>query len=540
MSGPAPAAAADYDVLVIGAGINGAGIARDAALRGLRTCIVDQDDAGGGTSRWSSRLIHGGLRYLEHGELGLVHESLRERESLLTQAPHLVRPLPLLIPVYAGSRRSLATVDFGLWVYDLLSLGHGLPRHRRLSRDEAIREVPGLRIDGLEGAATYFDAQVTFPERLVVELLLAARESGAVIRTRTRVTGLLADGGRVRGATVQLPDGQPATLTATVVVNAAGPWVDRVVAGGTPAAGRLLGPTKGTHVVVRRFPGFAGQALYAEAPDGRPFFIIPWNRLVLIGTTDTRFDGDPATARATAADVAYLLEATRSVFPRTAPGPQDVLYAYAGVRPLPRQGQRETAAITRRHHVRQHARLRGLYTVVGGKLTTFRSLAEDAVDQVAARLGRRGVRCQTATAGLPGGGATPLDVETELQRFPGLSARSRRHLADTYGTRAERVAALVLSEPWLAEPICAWSHAIGAEVVYAFEQEFAGSLADVLFRRCMAGLGPDLGRAASLAAAAVGARCLGWDTERLRTEEATWATEAALFGAVAEPDPSSG
>jgi glycerol-3-phosphate dehydrogenase len=535
MSRPAAAAESDYDVLVIGAGINGAGIARDAALRGLRTCIVDQDDAGGGTSRWSSRLIHGGLRYLEHGELGLVHESLRERELLLRQAPHLVRPLPLLIPVYAGSNRSLATVDFGLWVYDLLSLGRSLPGHRRLSREEAIREVPGLRIDSLEGAATYFDAQVTFPERLVIELLVAARESGAVVRTRTRVTGLLADGGRVRGATVESPDGRRETLTATVVVNAAGPWVDRVIAGGAPAGGRLLGPTKGTHIVVRRFAGFAGQAMYAEASsDGRPFFIIPWNGLVLIGTTDTRFEGDPATARATEAEVAYLLEATRGVFPRTAPERRHVLYAYAGVRPLPRQGLRETAAITRRHHVRQHASLRGLYNVVGGKLTTFRSLAEEAVDQVVARLGRRGARCATAAAALPGGGATPLDVETELQRFPALSALTRRHLADAYGTRAERVAALVLAEPALAEPVCAWSHAIGAEVVYAFQEEFAGSLADVLFRRCMAGLGPDLGRAASERAAGIGARFLGWDADRVRAEHAAWAAEAALFSTVAE------
>jgi glycerol-3-phosphate dehydrogenase len=535
MSEPPAPAVTGYDVIIIGAGINGAGIARDAALRGLKTCVIDQQDAGAGTSRWSSRLIHGGLRYLEHGELGLVHESLRERELLLRQAPHLVRPLPLLIPVYAASRRTLATVDFGLWVYDLLSLGRSLPGHRRLSREEAIREVPGLRIDGLEGAATYFDAQVTYPERLVVELLIAAREAGAILRTHTRVTGLASAGGRVRGVVIESAGGARETLAATVVVNAAGPWVDRVIGGGTPAHGRLLGPTKGTHIVVPRFPGFAGQALYAEAPaDGRPFFIMPWNRLVLIGTTDTRFDGDPAEARATEAEVGYLLDATRSVFPRTAPGRGDVLYAYAGVRPLPRQGLRDTAAITRRHHVRQHASLRGLYNVVGGKLTTFRSLAEEAVDQAAARLGRRGARCTTASAGLPGSGATPLDVETELQRFPGLSARSRRHLADTYGTRAERVAALTLAEPALAEPVCAWSHAIGAEIVYGLQEEFAADLADVLFRRCMAGLGPDLGRAACERAAAVGARFLGWDAERVRAEHAAWAAEAALFSTVAE------
>jgi glycerol-3-phosphate dehydrogenase len=535
MSVPAGEPRTDYDVIVIGAGINGAGIARDAALRGLRTCIIDQQDAGAGTSRWSSRLIHGGLRYLEHGELGLVHESLRERELLLRQAPHLVRPLPLLIPIYAGSRRSLGTVDLGLWLYDLLSLGRSLPGHRRLSRDETIREVPGLRIDGLEGAASYFDAQVVFPERLVIELLLGARDAGAVIHTYTRVVDLQLAADRVGGVTVEGPGGARQALTAGAVVNAAGPWVDRILASGGRATPRLLGPTKGTHVVVPRIAGLAGQALYAEAPsDGRPFFIIPWNGLVLIGTTDTRFDGDPGAARPTEAEVAYLLEATRGVFPRSAPERQDVLYAYAGVRPLPRQGLRATGAITRRHQVRQHPTLRGLYNVLGGKLTTFRSLAEDAVDQVAARLGRRGIRCLTAATALPGGGATPLDIETGLQRFAGLSPQARRHLADIYGTRAERVAALTLADPDLAAPLCPASHAIAAEVVFAFQEEFATTLADVVFRRCMAGLGPDRGAGAIAAAVVVGARHLGWDEQRCQAERAACAAETALFTTVAE------
>lgn len=529
----------DYDVIVVGAGINGAGIARDAALRGLRTCIIDQQDAGAGTSRWSSRLIHGGLRYLEHGELGLVHESLRERELLLRQAPHLVRPLPLLIPVYAGSRRALGTVELGLWLYDLLSLGRSLPGHRRLSREETIREVPGLRIAGLEGAASYFDAQVTFPERLVIELLLGARDAGAVIHTYARVLEVPVVAGRVQGVVVATPAGTRQTLTAGAVVNAAGPWVDQVVAGSGRGTSRLLGPTKGTHVVVPRIPGLGGQALYAEAAsDGRPFFILPWNGLVLIGTTDTRFDGDPGEVRPTEAEVAYLLAATQGVFPRSAPERRDVLYAYAGVRPLPRQGLRETGAITRRHQVRQHPRLRGLFNVLGGKLTTFRSLAEDAVDQVAARLGRRGARCLTATTGLPGGGATPLDIEADLQRFTLLAPRSRRHLVDLYGTRAERVAALTVSDPELAAPICPASHAIAAEVVFAFQEEFATTLADVIFRRCMAGLGADRGVAAIPLAMAVGRRYLGWDEQRCQAELAACRAEAGFFTTVADAAPS--
>jgi glycerol-3-phosphate dehydrogenase len=519
---------ADFDLLVIGAGINGAGIARDAALRGLAVCIVDAADAGAGTSRWSSRLIHGGLRYLEFGELGLVHESLRERELLLRTAPHLVQPLPMLIPVYAGARRALATVDLGLWVYDLLSLGRSVPGHRRLDRDEAIREVPGLRIDGLEGAAAYFDAQVTFPERLVVEVLVDAVAAGASVRTHTRVTRLLVADGRVRG--VEVDDARAPRITARAVVNAAGPWVDRVLAGSGRATSRLLGPTKGTHIVVPRFAGLAGQALYVESPrDGRPFFIIPWNGLVLIGTTDTRFDDDPGAARPTAAEVDYLLKSTHAFFPRSAPTRGDVLYAYAGVRPLPRQGTRATAAITRRHQVRQHATLRGLFNVVGGKLTTYRSLAEEAVDQVAARL-RHDAPCTTAQRPLPGGTSTPVDVESLLlQRFPVLTPRACRHLATVYGARALQVAVLTDADAALAAPLCPYTHAIGAEIVFAFRREFAANLADALFRRCMAGLAPGLGRDAVAAALAIGQRHLGWDEARLARERVAWSDEAALF-----------
>jgi glycerol-3-phosphate dehydrogenase len=192
-----------FDLIVIGGGINGAGIARDAALRGLRTCLVEQGDLCNSTTRWSSRLIHGGLRYLEFGELGLVHESLQERETLLHNAPHLVRPLPLLIPVYEDSRRGMNTVDFGLYVYDLLSIGRSIPGHRRLSRDQTLKEIPGLAADGLTGAAIYYDAQVTYVERLVVENALAAAAAGARIETHTVVEKVLLDKNHVTGIDVR-------------------------------------------------------------------------------------------------------------------------------------------------------------------------------------------------------------------------------------------------------------------------------------------------------------------------------------------------
>lgn len=520
---------AAYDLIVIGGGINGAGIARDAALRGLRVCLLEQADLCNSTTRWSSRLIHGGLRYLEFGELGLVHESLQERETLLRNAPHLVRPLPLLIPVYERSRRALTTIQFGLWIYDLLSLGRSLPGHRRLSREETLAAMPGLAPGQLTGSARYFDAQVTFPERLVVENVLDAHAAGADIRTRHAVERILSDHGRVRGVVARSAAGVE-TLTSTTVVNAAGPWVDQVLRGADHHLPRLLGPTRGTHVVVPRFDGLGDGALYTEAhADGRPFFIIPWNGLVLVGTTDIHYGGDPADARPTEAEIAYLLQEVRTVFPATAPGRDQVLYAYAGVRPLPRQGQRETAAITRRHLVRQHTGMRGLLSVIGGKLTTYRSLAEEVVDQVVTRVGASAGRplspCRTADEPLPGGRAGREEVLRELAGFADLEAPSAVRLWDLYGSRAVDVAALTRDDVTLARPICDWSHGIAAEVVFALREEFATSLTDVFLRRSMMGLSPDLGERAFPRALHVARRHFGWSDARCRAESRAWEDE---------------
>jgi len=521
----------DFDLIVVGGGINGAGIARDAALRGLRTCLLEQGDLCNSTTRWSSRLIHGGLRYLEFGELGLVHESLQERENLLRNAPHLVRPLPLMIPVYEAARRGMNTVDFGLYVYDLLSIGRSVPGHRRLSRDEALAEMPGLQPDGLTGAVVYYDAQVTYVERLVVENALAAAAAGARIDTHAAVEKVLLERNHVTGVEVRdTRTGERSTRHATAIINAAGPWVDRILAAAGRPLPRFLGPTKGTHIVVRPFAGFAGTACYAEArSDGRPFFILPWNGLMLIGTTDTRCDDEPTTLRPTAAEVDYLLAETRNTFPDCGLGRESVLYAYCGVRPLPRQGLRETSAITRRHLIRQHGRsARGLTSIIGGKITTYRHLAEEVLDRVAPRLKAGSRACTTAEVPLPGAAAA-ADVLRELAAFPAVPAASHAHLYAVYGRRAPQVAALSRDAPDLGEPLVAAGGAIGAEVVFAVREEFAVTLGDVLMRRCMAGLGPDLGRASLAPALRVAARHLGWDDARCRAEEAACQAEIALL-----------
>jgi glycerol-3-phosphate dehydrogenase len=366
-----------YDLIIIGAGINGAGIARDAAMRGLNVLLLDKGDIASGTTSWSTRLIHGGLRYLEHGEVRLVRESLRERSTLLRIAPHLVKPLPLLIPVYESNRRGPFLIRAGMVAYDLLSIDKTLEHHHFLSREQALARTPGLQPVGLRAAALYFDAQVEFPERLTLENVISAADYGAEVRTYTRVERVMADGGAVRG--VELSDvisGERSLAYAPVVFNVAGPWVDELAASSDQSAARLIGGTKGSHIVVAPFHGAPVTALYVEAEkDRRPLFIIPWNNLYLIGTTDERFDDDPDCAVATNAEVEYLIRETNRIIPDARLSFDSVLYSYAGVRPLPFTEAGDPRGITRRHFIRK-AELKGFYSVIGGKLTTYRSLAE--------------------------------------------------------------------------------------------------------------------------------------------------------------------
>ena len=392
---PANISEITFDVIVIGAGINGAGIARDAAMRGLKVLVLDKGDIGGGTTSWSTRLIHGGLRYLEHAELGLVRESLRERETLFRIAPHLVKPLPILLPLYEQSARGPLTIRAGMIAYDLLSLDKSLPRHRMLTRDEALVEAPGLNRDGLRGAAIYYDAQVEFAERLVVENVLSAREHGATVITYARVqkaAGQFAGRSTDAGQVVEFVDVRTGAVFAPrgrIIVNAAGPWVDEVLTGVGLPSKRLIGGTKGSHIIVSSFAGAPSTALYVEAEsDKRPFFIIPWDGKYLIGTTDIRFTGDLDRVEIDDDEIDYLLRETNRVISQARLTRDAVLYTYAGVRPLPYTGNKDEEGITRRHFIRESPDQEGLLSIVGGKLTTYRNLAEQTVDLIGRRLGQ--------------------------------------------------------------------------------------------------------------------------------------------------------
>lgn len=459
------AVAAEFDVIIIGAGINGAGIARDAAMRGLKVLLLDKGDIASGASSASTRLIHGGLRYLEHFEFGLVRESLRERETLLRIAPHLVKPLTITIPIYNQSKRGRATIRAGMIAYDLLSWGKSLPRHRMLSRAETLKQSPGLNQEGLLGAAQYFDAQVEFAERLVVENVLDARERGAEVMTYAPVTKLTVEGVEF------VSDGETHFARASLIVNAAGPWVDQLLERAPVESERLIGGTKGSHIVVPPFPGASKSAIYLEAQsDGRPFFIIPWNGNYLIGTTDVRFEDDPDQVRSEWWEIDYLLAETNRAFPDAGLTHERILFTYSGVRPLPWTRNEDEQSITRRHFIREHPRMKNLLSIVGGKLTTYRSLAEGCVDLIFRKLGRPSPPCGTSTEVLPSA----------------VNFRS---------------------------------------VVYSFEHEMAKTLADSFLRRTMRGLNSDLG----LGELEGAVRVMGWSDERAKWEVENYRSEIEKF-----------
>jgi glycerol-3-phosphate dehydrogenase len=523
----------EYDVVIIGGGINGAGIARDAAMRGLNVLLLEQNDFGSGTSSWSSRLIHGGLRYLEYGEIPLVYESLRERRVLRATAPHLVQKLRIDIPVYDTSRRGMLMLRAGMIAYDLLSLGKALPNHRVLNREEFLENEPGVNASGLRGGVQYFDAQVAYAERLVIENVIAAEAAGATVRNYSAVTGLDVREGRVQGVAYRDPDGAAAVARAKVTVNAAGPWVDEVLAMAKLGLARFIGGTKGSHIIVGGFAGAPKDAFYVEAEaDARPFFIIPWNRQYLIGTTDIRYDGDPDDAVASDDEIEYLLSEANRIFPQARLRRDDIHYTYSGVRPLPQRSAGPESAITRKHIIRRHANAKGLLTVIGGKLTTYRSLAEDAVDRIVKKLAKRyGVRtepCRTREEPLPG--AKGIDeARRALRQFAQLADEGKERMLNVYGGRAVRILELAARESALATPTDEGATILAAEVVFAIRHEYARTLTDLLHRRTMTGLDADLGAGVARGIAQAAAAEFGWsEAEKERQLGALSAYNAKL------------
>lgn len=503
---------AQFDVIIVGGGINGAGIARDAAMRGLSVFLLERDDFASGASGKNGRMIHGGLRYLEQFEVGLVREALAERKVLLEIAPHLVARRDLIIPIRSGIGRPAWMVRLGLFALDLLS-ARRVTFHRYLDKAEALRRVPSLKAEGLRGAAVMYDAFAQYAERLTLENVIDAAVHGAVVENHAPVRRLLTSNGRITGVAYTNQAGQDCEASAALVVNATGAWADEFLHAATGTQSSLLGPAKGTFMVIAGFAGAPESSVFFEAAtDRRPIIVTPWNGLYLVGTTDERVSGMIDDVRPSSAEVDYLLAELATAFPSFTGTADDVLYTYTGVRPLPRAGGVSTK-VPRKHVIHDHApAIDGLLSILGGKLSTFRSLAEETVDLILAKLARPKAPCRTATTPLPGGGNSGRGMAAAHAPIDG---RSRARLDALYGSRAEEVLSLTTANPALAHVIDPETGAIGAEVVFAVRHEWATTFEDILVRRTMVGRNSSLGARAVDAVATIAAVHLGWSSERI-------------------------
>ncbi len=528
---------AEFDVVIIGGGMAGAGVARDLALRGLRCALVEKADFASGTTSRSSKLIHGGLRYLELFDVGLVRESLRERETLGRLAPHLVRPLPFLVPIYRGSSRSLIKVRLGLKLYDWLTPGRQRERYRVLRPIDALSLEPAIRAQDLRGAGYYFDDLLVFPERMCLENVLSACRHGARVWNYADVEEIVRDArGRLSGVRVRdLLTGRVATLRTPIVVNATGPWVDRLRerAGVSERGQHVVRTTKGIHCLL---PRLTEHAVYHSTTDDRMIFVIPWRDFSLVGTTDTDFEGDPDRLYAAADEVAYLLGEVRKALPDPRVTPEHVAYTYAGVRPLSFEEGRRASDVSRAHKV--VAEEHGTFlSITGTKLTCFRSLAAEVGDRAARVLGRGG---PSRTDRLTLDGADEeiardddrvearawLDVGPEMAAS-GLPRETLETLVATYGRAYRHVLELAGKVSGGGDRLCPQNPEIVAQLHVAVHEEAAVSLQDVLLRRTGIGTSRCQGMDCAESIGRRMGEMLGWSTRRLDAELRAYAAHVS-------------
>jgi glycerol-3-phosphate dehydrogenase len=515
---------ATFDAVVIGGGMAGAGVARDLALRGASVALLEKGDFASGTSSKSSKLIHGGLRYLELFDFRLVRESLREKKTLERLAPHLVRPLPFLVPVYRGSKRGLITVRIGMWLYDLLTPGRERERFRVVRAVDALALEPSIQAQDLRGAGYYFDDLLLFPERLCLENALSASRHGARVHNYCEVEEVTRGAGGIDGVHVRdLLTGRVHAVRAPVIVNCAGPWVDRLreMAGVQDAGRRVLRTTKGIHCML---PRMTNRAVYLSTADDRMIFVIPWREFSMIGTTDTDFDGDLDRLWATREEVEYLLEAVRPALPDARVAFDQVAYTWAGVRPLAYEEGRSASKVSRDHKVVVEGPEGRFLSVTGTKLTCFRSLAEQVGDRVMRALGRR-VPSRSAALTLDGldeevgklEARAWMDVSDEIAAT-GLARETLEVLVETYGRGYPRVLDLATKLPDGTARICPSNPEIVAQLHFAVGEEMAVSLQDFLLRRTAIGQSACLGLDCYEAIGRRMGALLGWSPRRLEAE----------------------
>ena len=520
----APLDGSHYQVVVIGGGINGVAIARECARSGRRTLLVEQQDFASGTTSRSTRIIHGGLRYLEHGEIGLVRESLRERAKLLRERPHLVHPMHFLLALNEKSRRSALTVRTGLWLYRRFGSSTLADNSAELDQKRLERSLDsGHRWS----VFSYEDAQCEFPERLVAEWAVEAAQSGATVRNHTQVLAIDVMHGRAKG--VLLRDqltGRDEKVEATWIINASGPWVDRLCQRSSIRSRRLVGGVRGSHIVVPHFAGAPSGAVYAEATDGRPFFVIPWNEQILVGTTEVPDADDPAKVQPATEEVDYLIRSLKKLFPQARVSAQDIVYSFAGIRPLPVETSKDPGSITRKHVLYDHSAdgIQRLISVVGGKLTTAAELARECALKVGANPRKK------ASFGVTSGESLDPLLDRwviEIAEAGSISESSARSIVEWHGKRSLDIARMALSSADLRAPLCPHTEHIVAEAVDAVANEFAASLGDILLRRVPVAWGACWSASCSRQAASRIGAVLNWSDEQVAAELESFEVERA-------------
>lgn len=515
-----------FHVVIIGGGINGVAVARECARAGKRTLLVEQNDFASGVTSRSTRIIHGGLRYLEHGELGLVRESVRERERLLRERSHLVHPVHFLFLLNERSQRSALKVRAGLWLYQRIA-GR---KSADLSEMELKRVERALDAGQQWSIFNYEDAQCEFPERLVAEWMMEAAEAGAVVRNHCEVLAVNVTQGRAQG--VLLRDrisGKDERVDAGWILNCTGPWADRICQRSSVHTSKpMLGGVRGSHIVLSRFSGAPSSALYTEAADGRPVFVLPWNEQVLVGTTEVADTADPAKTAPSNEEIEYLLRTVAKLFPKAKISAHDIKYAFAGVRPLPNSPGNAASAVTRRHFLHDHTAdgAARLISVIGGKLTTAASLARECARKIGIAVPE-----PTLVAMGPGGSLDPmLDQEVlEIARAGSVSEETARGIMEWHGQRAMDIARMALVSAELRAPVCPHSSHIVAEVVEAYRREFAVTLGDVLLRRVPVALGACWSESCSREAGLRIGAVLGWNEQALGANLESFETERTAF-----------
>jgi glycerol-3-phosphate dehydrogenase len=516
-----------FQVVVIGGGINGVAVARQCARSGKHTLLVEQNDFASGVTSRSTRIIHGGLRYLEHGEIDLVRESLRERERLLRERSHLVHPMHFLLLLNETSQRSAMKVRAGLWLYQRMA-------GKKPSEDSTEMELKRLEraLDAGHRWSffNYEDAQCEFPERLVAEWLMEAVDAGAVVRNHMEALAVDVTHGRTRG--VLLRDqitGKDARVDAGWVINCSGPWADRVCQrSAIRMAKPMLGGVRGSHIVLPRFPGSPAVAIYTEAVDGRPIFVLPWNDQILVGTTEVADNGDPGKTVPSAEEIGYLVRSVAQLFPKAKLSAQSVKHSFAGIRPLPYSPDNRPSAVTRRHVLHDHSEdgTAHILSVIGGKLTTAASLAREC----ARKIGLNAAEPTTLVAG-PGPALDPLldEAVLEIARIGAVSEETARGMVEWHGKRAPDIARMALVSAELRAPICPHTSHVIAEVVEAYHRECAVTLGDVLLRRVPVALGACWAESCSREAALRIGAVLGWNEQTMGANLENFEMERAAF-----------